>query len=122
MADGPQIVRIGERRLRVTNLDKVVYPETGTTKGEIIDYYARIAPVLLPVVAGRPVTRKRWVEGVVPVPAGPISTLTRDSDSSLSAVFSRRAALRPRRPWRLLISDGRRATIANRLALPVASL
>ncbi|SFR66129.1 DNA ligase D, polymerase domain-containing protein/DNA ligase D, ligase domain-containing protein [Microbacterium azadirachtae] len=64
MADGPQFVRIGERRLRVTNLDKVVYPETGTTKGEVIDYYARIAPLLLPVVAGRPVTRKRWVEGV----------------------------------------------------------
>jgi len=64
MADGPQFVRIGERRLRVTNLDKVVYPETGTTKGEVIDYYARIAPRLLPVVAGRPVTRKRWVEGV----------------------------------------------------------
>lgn len=64
MADGPQFVRIGERRLRVTNLEKVVYPETGTTKGEVIDYYARIAPQLLPVVAGRPVTRKRWVEGV----------------------------------------------------------
>jgi bifunctional non-homologous end joining protein LigD len=64
MVDGPQIVRIGERRLRVTNLDKVVYPETGTTKGEIVDYYARIAPLLLPAVAGRPVTRKRWVEGV----------------------------------------------------------
>ncbi|MBS1673216.1 MAG: non-homologous end-joining DNA ligase [Actinobacteria bacterium] len=64
MAEGPQFVRIGERRLRVTNLDKVVYPATGTTKGEVIDYMARIAPVLLPAVAGRPVTRKRWVEGV----------------------------------------------------------
>ncbi|MFD6701234.1 MULTISPECIES: non-homologous end-joining DNA ligase [unclassified Microbacterium] len=64
MADGPQFARIGERRLRVTNLDKVVYPATGTTKGEVIDYYARIAPQLLPVLAGRPVTRKRWVEGV----------------------------------------------------------
>ncbi|MBS1905738.1 MAG: non-homologous end-joining DNA ligase [Actinobacteria bacterium] len=64
MAEGPQFVRIGERRLRVTNLDKVVFPATGTTKGEVIDYYARIAPQLLPVLAGRPVTRKRWVEGV----------------------------------------------------------
>ncbi|WP_295014894.1 non-homologous end-joining DNA ligase [uncultured Microbacterium sp.] len=59
-----QTVRIGERSLRVTNLDKVVYPATGTTKGEIIDYAVRIAPLLLPVIAGRPVTRKRWVEGV----------------------------------------------------------
>ncbi|MFL0412131.1 ATP-dependent DNA ligase [Microbacterium paludicola] len=61
---GEQIVRIGGRRLRVTNLEKVLYPETGTTKDEVIDYLTRIAPVLLPHVAGRPVTRKRWVEGV----------------------------------------------------------
>lgn len=64
MAKDGQVVRIGDRRLRVTNLDKVVYPETGTTKGEVIDYYARIAPALLPLLADRPVTRKRWVEGV----------------------------------------------------------
>lgn len=64
MATDGQIVQIGGRRLRVTNLDKVVYPETGTTKGEIIAYYSTIAPQLLPLLAGRPVTRKRWVEGV----------------------------------------------------------
>ncbi|MFS0854484.1 non-homologous end-joining DNA ligase [Microbacterium sp. 179-I 3D4 NHS] len=63
VAEG-QIVQVEGRRLRVTNLDKVVYPETGTTKGEIIAYYSAIAPQLLPLVAGRPVTRKRWVEGV----------------------------------------------------------
>ncbi|MDY0909350.1 ATP-dependent DNA ligase [Microbacterium sp. CFBP9034] len=59
-----QLVSIGGRRLRVTNLDKVLYPETGTTKGEVIDYYTRIAPLLIPHVIGRPVTRKRWPEGV----------------------------------------------------------
>ncbi|GAB3602221.1 ATP-dependent DNA ligase [Microbacterium aureliae] len=59
-----QLVSVGGRRLRVTNLDKVMYPATGTTKGEVIEYYTRIAPVLLPHIAGRPVTRKRWVEGV----------------------------------------------------------
>ncbi|MCP1430527.1 bifunctional non-homologous end joining protein LigD [Microbacterium foliorum] len=59
-----QNVQIDGRRLRVTNLDKVVYPETGTTKGEIIAYYTAIAPHLLPLLEGRPVTRKRWVEGV----------------------------------------------------------
>ncbi|MCK2037306.1 non-homologous end-joining DNA ligase [Microbacterium sp. SSW1-49] len=64
MASDGQIVQIDGRRLRVTNLDKVVYPETGTTKGEIIAYYSTIAPQLLPLLAGRPVTRKRWVEGV----------------------------------------------------------
>ncbi|WP_424936623.1 MULTISPECIES: ATP-dependent DNA ligase [Bacteria] len=62
--DDEQVVHVGGRRLRVTNLGKVVYPETGTTKGEIIDYYVRIAPALLPALAGRPVTRKRWVDGV----------------------------------------------------------
>ncbi len=59
-----QVVRVAGRRLRVTNLEKVLYPATGTTKGEVIDYYTRIAPHLLPHVAGRPITRKRWVEGV----------------------------------------------------------
>lgn len=63
MVDG-QIVQVDGRRLRVTNLDKVVYPETGTTKGELIAYYTGIAPLLLPLLKGRPVTRKRWVEGV----------------------------------------------------------
>lgn len=41
-------MRIDGRRLRLSNLDKVLYPETGTTKGEVIDYYTRIAPRLLP--------------------------------------------------------------------------
>jgi bifunctional non-homologous end joining protein LigD len=59
-----QTVRIGGRRMRLSNLDKVLYPETGTTKGEVIDYYSRVAPRLLPHVAGRPVTRKRWPDGV----------------------------------------------------------
>ncbi len=57
-------MRVGDRRLRLTNLDKVLYPETGTTKGEVIDYVTRIAPLLIPHVSGRPVTRKRWPEGV----------------------------------------------------------
>ncbi|MCX6502473.1 MAG: ATP-dependent DNA ligase [Microbacterium sp.] len=64
MAADEQTVRIGDRMLRVSRLDKVLYPETGTTKGEVIDYYTRIAPVMLPHLAGRPVTRKRWPEGV----------------------------------------------------------
>ncbi|MCW3494139.1 ATP-dependent DNA ligase [Microbacterium sp. SSM24] len=64
MSGGPSMVSVGGRRLRITNLDKVLYPETGTTKGEVIDYYTRIAPLLIPHVIGRPVTRKRWPEGV----------------------------------------------------------
>jgi bifunctional non-homologous end joining protein LigD len=38
--------------LRITNLDKVLYPETGTTKGEVIDYYTRIGPTMIPHVTG----------------------------------------------------------------------
>ncbi|WP_298862005.1 non-homologous end-joining DNA ligase [uncultured Microbacterium sp.] len=64
MAASGQVVQVDGRRLRVTNLDKVVYPETGTTKGEILAYASRIAPVMLPHLRGRPITRKRWVDGV----------------------------------------------------------
>lgn len=57
-------VDVEGRTLRLTNLEKVLYPQTGTTKGEVLDYYARIAPVLLPHLTGRPVTRIRWPHGV----------------------------------------------------------
>ncbi len=51
-------------RLQLSNLDKVLYPETGFTKAEVIDYYTRIAPVMLPHIEGRPVTLKRYPDGV----------------------------------------------------------
>jgi bifunctional non-homologous end joining protein LigD len=57
-------VRADGRDLRLANLDKVLYPETGTTKAEVVDYYARIAPVLLPHLAGRPLTVRRFPDGV----------------------------------------------------------
>ncbi|MFN8151891.1 MAG: non-homologous end-joining DNA ligase [Solirubrobacterales bacterium] len=50
--------------MSLTNLDKVLYPESGFTKGEVIDYYARIAPVMLPHLHGRPVTLIRYPNGV----------------------------------------------------------
>ena len=51
-------------RVRLTNADKVLYPATGTTKADIFGYYTTIADVMLPHIAGRPVTRKRWPNGV----------------------------------------------------------
>src|SRR5690606_33501330 len=63
MATREQQVEIDGRRLRLSNLDKVLYPATGTTKGEVIDYYHRIAPVMVPQATRRPATRKRWVDG-----------------------------------------------------------
>ena len=57
-------VSVGERTLSLSNLDKVLYPEVGFTKAQIIDYYARIAPVMLPHIAGRCITLRRWPNGV----------------------------------------------------------
>jgi bifunctional non-homologous end joining protein LigD len=51
-------------RVRLTNPDKVLYPATGTTKAEVFDYYVAIADVMVPHIAGRAVTRKRWPNGV----------------------------------------------------------
>jgi len=55
---------IGTTRVEVSNLEKVFCPETGFTKGDVIDYYVHIAPVLLPHLANRPITLKRYPEGV----------------------------------------------------------
>jgi bifunctional non-homologous end joining protein LigD len=57
-------VDVEGRTLGLSNLGKVLYPRNGTTKGEVLDYYARIAPVMLPHLADRAVTRVRWPHGV----------------------------------------------------------
>ena len=63
MAISP-VVEVEGKRLNLSNLDKVLYPASGFTKGQVIDYYARIAPALLPHLKGRPVTMKRYPDGV----------------------------------------------------------
>jgi len=57
-------VEVEGHELNLSNLDKVLYPATGFTKGEMLDYYARIAPVMLPHIKGRPLTVKRFPDGV----------------------------------------------------------
>ncbi len=57
-------VEIEGRRLRLSNLDKVLYPQAGFTKAQIVDYYARIGEVMVPHLADRPVTLVRWPDGV----------------------------------------------------------
>ena len=57
-------VRVGDRQLRLTNMEKVLYPAEGFSKAEVIDYYRQIAPVLLPHLANRPTTFKRYPDGV----------------------------------------------------------
>ncbi|MCT1987837.1 non-homologous end-joining DNA ligase [Dermacoccus abyssi] len=66
MADEPTVTvaEVDGRPLKLTNLDKLLYPATETTKGEVLHYYAAVAPRLLPQMAGRPVTRVRFPHGV----------------------------------------------------------
>ncbi|MFL6055844.1 MAG: non-homologous end-joining DNA ligase [Actinoallomurus sp.] len=64
MSGGRTTVEVDGVRLTLSNLDKVMYPRHGFTKGEVIDYYARIAPAMLPHVKDRPATRLRYPDGV----------------------------------------------------------
>ena len=64
MTGKPSVVEIDGKHLSLTNLDKVLYPATGFTKGQVIDYYARIAPALLPHLKDHPLTLKRYPGGV----------------------------------------------------------
>jgi bifunctional non-homologous end joining protein LigD len=57
-------VEVDGRELKLTNLDKVLYPEAGFTKGEVVDYYAKVAPAIVPHLTGRAVTLRRFPEGV----------------------------------------------------------
>ena len=57
-------VEVDGRIISLSNLEKILYPETGFTKGEVIDYYARIADVMLPHIKDRPITLKRYPNGV----------------------------------------------------------
>jgi bifunctional non-homologous end joining protein LigD len=58
------VVTMDGHRIALTNAGKVLYPETGTTKGDVVDYYSAIADALVPHAENRPATRKRWVHGV----------------------------------------------------------
>ncbi|HEY5096389.1 MAG TPA: non-homologous end-joining DNA ligase [Acidimicrobiales bacterium] len=62
--EGSVRTTVGGRELSVSNLDKVLYPATGFTKGQVIDYYARVAGVMLPHLRDRPLTMKRYPNGV----------------------------------------------------------
>ena len=64
MKDERQDVEIEGKRLSVSNLGKVLYPKAGFTKAQVIDYYVRIAPLLLPHLRDRPLTLKRYPNGV----------------------------------------------------------
>jgi bifunctional non-homologous end joining protein LigD len=64
LPDGSLVVLTDGRRLKLSNWDKVLFPQTGFTKGDLIAYYARIAPAVLPHLRDRPLTLKRYPNGV----------------------------------------------------------
>ena len=64
MARKTEHVTIGRRRIEVSNLDKLLYPGTKFTKAKVIDYYINVSKYLLPHLKNRPVTLKRFPEGV----------------------------------------------------------
>src|SRR4029077_5377664 len=58
-----EVVREGKRELRLSNLDKPFWPDEGITKGDLVDYYRQVAPVLVPHLRGRPFTMRRYPDG-----------------------------------------------------------
>jgi bifunctional non-homologous end joining protein LigD len=64
LGNGKVLVLVDGRELTLSNLDKVLYPKAGFTKGDLIDYYVRVAHVVLPHLHGRPLTLKRYPDGV----------------------------------------------------------
>lgn len=64
MAKLESTIEVQGRQIKLSNLDKVLFPKAGFTKGQVIDYFIRVAPALLPHLAGRPLTLKRYPEGV----------------------------------------------------------
>jgi bifunctional non-homologous end joining protein LigD len=63
-ASHDQVVTVEGRSIKLSNLDKVLYPQTQTTKADVLSYYAQIGPTMLPHLRDRPATRKRWPDGV----------------------------------------------------------
>ena len=63
-ASHDQVVTVEGRTIKLSNLDKVLYPQTQTTKADVLSYYAQVGPTMLPHLRDRPATRKRWPDGV----------------------------------------------------------
>jgi bifunctional non-homologous end joining protein LigD len=64
MAEAREVVEVDGREVRLSHTDKVLFPEAGLTKGDLIGYYRRIAPVMLPHLAGRPLSLQRYPDGI----------------------------------------------------------
>jgi bifunctional non-homologous end joining protein LigD len=69
-ASHDQVVTVDGRTIKLSNLDKVLYPKTQTTKADVLSYYAQVGPAMLPHLRDRPATRKRWPDGVAEIKGG----------------------------------------------------
>jgi bifunctional non-homologous end joining protein LigD len=83
LAKSEQTVEVDGRELKLSNLDKVLYPKAGFTKGQVIDYYAKVAPAIVPHLKGRALTLRRFPEGV----------------DDLGAAFFEKRCPKHRPPW-----------------------
>jgi len=103
-----ETISIGGHQFRLTHPDKVMYPETGTTKADVIHYYVEIAPFMLPHVVGRPATRKRWVDGVgTPAQPGQVGAVQQVGDRQGEHVDQVAGSLRLHRPAPRELGAGR---------------
>ena len=64
MAKDSQIAKVGKRKIEISNLKKILYPEDGIIKAEIIEYYLKIAPTILNHIKGRPLSLVRYPDGI----------------------------------------------------------
>src|SRR5699024_10651684 len=96
---GKERVRVDVRTITLSNQDKVLFPDSGTTKRERIDYLRRLAPVVLPHLLGRSITRKRWPDG-----RGEVSFFPRDLFSSPPKWVPRQAVEHSARTLRYVVA------------------
>jgi bifunctional non-homologous end joining protein LigD len=91
MPQNKRVVTVEGHRITLTNPGKVLYPATGTTKADVLAYYTAIADVLIPHIADRPATRKRWVNGVGTVNEPGEAFFQKDLDKSTPSWVKRHA-------------------------------
>lgn len=87
---GQRSIEVDGQTVRLSNPGKVMYPETGTTKNDVAEYYIRAAPALIPWASARPATRKRWVDGVGTAADPGGSFFQKDLDASTPEWIRRR--------------------------------
>jgi bifunctional non-homologous end joining protein LigD len=106
-AERETVIRKGGRRLELSNLDKLYWPDEGITKGDLLDYYRAVAPVLVPHLRDRPFTMRRYPDGI----AGK-AFFQKDAPSHMPGWI---------RTWRALVSTRERPAAKKSVAFPLVN-